>query len=32
MGCGLNVNAPGKWKTFLVCEYDPSGSSSGPAY
>lgn len=31
-GCGINRNATGKWKAVLVCNYDPSSKSSGPAY
>lgn len=32
IGCGINRNAPGKWKTVLVCNYDPAGNDPGPAY
>jgi pathogenesis-related protein 1 len=32
VGCGINRNAPGKWKTLVVCNYDPAGNSKGPAY
>ena len=32
IGCGVNRNAPGKWKTILVCNYDPAGNNLGPAY
>jgi uncharacterized protein YkwD len=33
VGCGINRNSPKKWKTLLVCNYDPAGNSkSGPAY
>ncbi|MFN0279267.1 MAG: CAP domain-containing protein [Pyrinomonadaceae bacterium] len=32
IGCGINRNAPGKWKTMLVCNYDPAGNDPGPAY
>ena len=32
IGCGLNTNASGKWKTLLVCDYDPAGNFPGPAY
>ena len=26
LGCGINRNATGKWKTFMVCNYDPNGN------
>ena len=32
LGCGINRDATGKWKLFLVCHYDPAGNSGGPAY
>ena len=32
VGCGINRNAKGKWKTLVVCNYDPAGNSKGPAY
>jgi pathogenesis-related protein 1 len=33
VGCGINRQAPGgKWKTMLVCNYDPAGNHPGPAY
>lgn len=32
VGCGINRNTPGKWKVLLVCNYDPTGGSYGPAY
>jgi pathogenesis-related protein 1 len=32
VGCGINRNATGKWKAVLVCNYDPTSKSSGPAY
>ena len=32
VGCGVNRNATGKWKALVVCNYDPAGNSSGPAY
>lgn len=32
VGCGINRNASGKWKTLVVCNYDPGGNSKGPAY
>ena len=32
LGCGINRQAPGKWKTMLVCNYDPAGNHPGPAY
>jgi hypothetical protein len=25
-GCGINRNATGKWKTMMVCNYDPAGN------
>ena len=31
MGCGINRNAPGKWKVILVCNYDVE-AGSGSAY
>ena len=32
IGCGINRNVSGKWKTMLVCNYDPAGNDPGPAY
>jgi pathogenesis-related protein 1 len=32
IGCGINRNVSGKWKVMLVCNYDPAGNTSGPAY
>ena len=32
IGCGINRGAVGQWKTFVVCNYDPSGNVAGPAY
>ena len=32
IGCGINRNVPGKWKTMVVCNYDPAGNNPGPAY
>lgn len=32
VGCGINRNAPGTWKTMLVCNYEPAGNRGGPAY
>lgn len=32
VGCGVNRNAPGKWKVMFVCNYDPSGNTGGPAF
>jgi len=32
VGCGINRNATGKWKTLMVCNYDPAGNRPGPAY
>lgn len=32
IGCGINRNMPGKWKTMLVCNYDPAGNDPGQAY
>ena len=32
VGCGINRNATGKWKTLLVCNYSPAGNTPGPAY
>lgn len=26
LGCGINRNATGKWKTLMVCNYDPAGN------
>lgn len=32
VGCGINRNAQGIWKTLVVCNYDPAGNSKGSAY
>jgi len=32
IGCGINRNVTGKWKVFLVCNYDPPGDIDSPAY
>ncbi len=32
IGCAANRSATGQWKTFVVCNYDPSGNWPGPAY
>ena len=32
IGCGINRNVTGKWKVFLVCNYDPPGDTDSPAY
>jgi len=32
IGCAINRAATGQWKTFVVCNYDPSGNWPGPAY
>lgn len=32
IGCGINRNASGQWKTLMVCNYDPAGNSKGKAY
>jgi len=32
IGCGINRNAPGKWKVLFVCNYSPMGNYSGKAY
>ena len=32
IGCGINRNVSGKWKTMVVCNYDPEGNAPGPAY
>lgn len=32
IGCGVIRNGPGKWKTFLVCNYEQAGNTGGPAY
>jgi len=32
VGCGINRNATGKWKTMLVCHYDPAGNTGGKAF
>ena len=32
VGCGINRNSPGQWKTIVVCNYNPAGNLGGPAY
>lgn len=32
LGCGINRNVTGKWKTILVCNYDPAGNTGGKAF
>lgn len=32
IGCGVNRNLTGKWKTMVVCNYDPAGNTPGPAF
>lgn len=32
VGCGINRNTPGPFKTFFVCNYNPGGNFPGPAY
>lgn len=32
IGCGINRNAPGKWKVLMVCNYSPNGNTGGKAY
>ena len=32
VGCGINRNGTVKWKTMLVCNYNPIGNTGGPAY
>jgi pathogenesis-related protein 1 len=32
IGCGVNRSGGGKWKTMMVCNYNPSGNGSGSAY
>lgn len=32
IGCGINRNVVGRWKTILVCNYDPAGNTGGKAY
>ncbi|MBK8466922.1 MAG: hypothetical protein IPL32_13920 [Chloracidobacterium sp.] len=32
IGCGINRNTPGNWKTIVVCNYDPAGNKPGPAF
>ncbi len=32
VGCGINRNVSGQWKTLIVCNYDPPGNFPGPAY
>lgn len=32
IGCGINRNTPGKWKTMMVCNYSPRGNTPGKAF
>jgi pathogenesis-related protein 1 len=32
IGCGINRNAPGKWRVLLVCNYEPAGNRGGPPF
>lgn len=32
VGCGINRAGTEKWKTVVVCNYEPASLSSGPAY
>jgi pathogenesis-related protein 1 len=32
IGCGINRNAPGKFKVIMVCNYNPAGNYAGRAY
>jgi len=32
VGCGINRNAPGKWKVLVVCNYSPAGNTGGSPY
>jgi pathogenesis-related protein 1 len=32
VGCGINRNAPGKWKVLVVCNYSPAGNTGGAPY
>lgn len=32
VGCGINRNTPGQFKTFFVCNYGPGGNFPGSAY
>ena len=32
VGCGINRAATGKWRSVVVCNYDPSSKPSGPAF
>ena len=32
VGCGISRSATNKWKTLVVCNYDPAGNAFGPAY
>ncbi len=32
VGCGINRDAPGKWKVMIVCNYDPAGNGAGPPF
>ena len=32
VGCGINTHLSGRWKTMLVCNYNPAGNTPGPAY
>ena len=32
IGCAINRDAPGTWKLFFVCNYNPAGNGGGKAY
>lgn len=32
IGCGITRSGAVKWKTMVVCNYDPAGNTGGPAY
>jgi pathogenesis-related protein 1 len=32
IGCGVNRTLTGNWKVMLVCNYDPAGNVTGPAF
>lgn len=32
IGCGINRNVSGKWKTLMVCNYNPGGNKPGKAF
>lgn len=32
IGCGINRDTPGRWKTMMVCNYSPSGNRPGKAF